>query len=71
MGLFSEFHHHLHGFDYVEFQVVATAPGHQSVSLTSVLGPIAVGDETDHGGVISKLELFDRCIVGGAVIGVE
>ena len=40
----------------VEFHLVVTAPGHQAINLSMVLGLVAVGDETDQGVVIRKLE---------------
>lgn len=40
----------------VEFHLVVTAPGHQAINLSMVLGLVAVGDETNQAGVIRKLE---------------
>uniref|UniRef100_A0A674PPJ1 F-actin-capping protein subunit alpha n=1 Tax=Takifugu rubripes TaxID=31033 RepID=A0A674PPJ1_TAKRU len=50
-----------HQFD-IQLQVVVSAPGHQSSHLPPVGSLIAIGDEPDEGGVIRKLDQFDRLV---------
>ncbi len=70
-GVPPEVHYHLHSFEYVELQVVVTAPDSQLLNPLSVSRLVSILDEADECGVVCIPQELDRGVFRCAVIGVE